>query len=79
MSRRRPDIAALAFGAIFVAAALWWVLNHSFALDLPSLGWIVALVLIAVGALGIISVLRGDRRRDRDRRRDDSRPWQSKP
>ena len=79
MSRRRPDIAALAFGAIFVAAAVWWVLNHSFALDLPSLGWIVALVLIAVGALGIISVLRGDRRRDRDRRRDDSRPWQSKP
>jgi peptidoglycan biosynthesis protein MviN/MurJ (putative lipid II flippase) len=79
VSRRRPDIAALAFGAIFVAAAVWWVLNHSFALDLPSLGWIVALVLIAVGALGIISVLRGDRRRDRDRRRDDSRPWQSKP
>ena len=72
-------MAALAFGAIFVAAAVWWVLNHSFALDLPSLGWIVALVLIAVGALGIISVLRGDRRRDRDRRRDDSRPWQSKP
>lgn len=79
MSRRRPDIAALAFGAIFVAAAVWWVLNHSFALDLPSLGWIVALVLIAIGALGIVSVLRGDRRRDRDRRRDDSRPWQSKP
>jgi len=62
-----------------VAAAVWWVLNHSFALDLPSLGWIVALVLIAIGALGIVSVLRGDRRRDRDRRRDDSRPWQSKP
>lgn len=75
MSRRRPDVAALAFGLVFVAAAVWWVLNHSFALDLPNVGWIIALVLIAVGALGILSVVRGDRGRDRDRRRDDSRRW----
>ena len=25
MSRRRPDMAALAFGLVFVAAALWWL------------------------------------------------------
>jgi hypothetical protein len=71
MSGRRPDIAALAFGAVFLAAAIWWVVNHSFAVDLPSAGWIIALVLIAVGLAGIISVVRGDRRRDRDRRRSD--------
>jgi hydrogenase/urease accessory protein HupE len=79
MSRRRPDVAALAFGLVFVAAAVWWVLNHSFALDLPSVGWIIALVLIAVGALGILSVVRGDRGRDRDRRRDDSDRWRPQP
>ena len=71
MSRRRPDVAALVFGAVFLAAALWWVLNRRFALDLPGAGWIIALVLIAVGLAGIISVVRGDRRRDRDRRGSD--------
>jgi hypothetical protein len=70
MSRRRPDMAAFAFGLVFLTAALWWVLNNRFVLDLPSVGWIVALVLIAVGVLGIVSVLRGDR--GRDRHRDDS-------
>jgi O-antigen/teichoic acid export membrane protein len=69
MNRRRPDIAGVAFGAVFVAAAIWWVLNHSFALDLPRLGWIIAVVLIVLGVVGIVSVLRGDRRRDRKRRR----------
>ena len=75
MSRRRPDVAALAFGLVFLAAAVWWVLNHSFALDLANVGWILALVLIAVGVLGILSVVRGDRGRDRDRRAEDSERW----
>jgi hypothetical protein len=79
MSRHRPDMAALAFGLVFVAAALWWLLNNSFVLDLPSVGWIVALVLIAVGVLGIVSVVRGDRGRGRDQRHDDRDPWRGQP
>jgi|GEM_PF-4944296 len=79
MNRRRPDVAAFAFGVVFLAAAVWWVLNHSFALDLPSVGWVVALVLIAVGILGILSVVRGDRGRDRDRRHEDSERWRRQP
>jgi Tfp pilus assembly protein PilV len=46
---------------------------------LPSVGWIVALVLIAVGVLGIVSVLRGERRRDRERRGNGSQSWRFKP
>ena len=79
MSRRRPDMAALVFGLVFLAAAVWWLLNNSFVLDLPSVGWIVALALIVVGALGIVSVVRGDRGRDRDQRRDDRDRWRGQP
>jgi hydrogenase/urease accessory protein HupE len=78
MNRRRPDIAGVVFGAIFVAAAIWWVLDHSFALNLPRAGWIIAVVLIVLGVLGLVSVLRGDRRRDRRRRRG-SGSYGSKP
>jgi hypothetical protein len=74
VNRRRPDVAAFAFGAIFVAAAVWWLVNHSFAVDFAGFGWILAVVLIVIGVIGIWSVLRGDRRRESDRRNAERRP-----
>jgi hypothetical protein len=75
--RRRFDAAGFIFGALFVAAAGWWVLDRSFELNLPNLAWIIALVLIIGGVAGIASVVaRGDRGRDvAERERDRADRW----
>jgi hypothetical protein len=56
------------FGVLFLAIALWWLIDHNFAVRLPSGGWIIAVVLIVGGALGITWAIRDvDRRVGRGR------------
>jgi hypothetical protein len=52
----------LAFGAVFLLIAGWWLIGQRIDLGLPQLGWLVALGLIALGALGLLGALRGGRR-----------------
>jgi heme A synthase len=58
----RIDGTALTFGVIYLGIVAWWWLQRSFSIDLPSAPWIVALVLVTAGVLGIVNaVRRGDR------------------
>lgn len=68
MNERRPDLPALIFGVIFLAISGWWMLDRGIGVDLPSVGWIIAGILILLGVAGISSALRGNsaaRRGDR--------------
>ncbi len=59
MKRHGTDGVSLTFGLIFLLLAGWWVLGRAVDIALPTLGWAVALGLIAVGALGLVAALRG--------------------
>jgi hypothetical protein len=62
MNRHRTDAISLAFGAVFLLIAGWWVVGRTIDIGLPAFGWLVALGLIVVGALGLIGALRGGSR-----------------
>jgi hypothetical protein len=67
--RMRIDPPAMIFGILFLAIALWWAIDHSFAVRLPNGGWLIAILLIAGGAFGIAWAIRDvDRRAGRGRR-----------
>jgi hypothetical protein len=58
MKRHRTDAVSLAFGAIFLFVAGWWAIGRTIDIGLPAFGWVVALGLILVGALGLAGALR---------------------
>ena len=58
MKPHRIDDVSLAFGAVFLLIAGWWLIGQRIDLGLPQLGWLVALGLIGLGALGLIGALR---------------------
>jgi hypothetical protein len=58
MNRHRTDAVSLAFGAIFIFLAGWWVVGRSIDIGLPTFGWVVAVGLIVVGTLGLLGALR---------------------
>jgi hypothetical protein len=58
MKPHRLDAVSLAFGAVFLLIAGWWLIGQRIDLGLPQLGWLVALGLIGLGALGLIGALR---------------------
>ena len=62
MNRHRTDVVSLAFGAVFLLVAGWWVIGRTIDIGLPALGWAVALGLILVGVLGLLGALRGGHR-----------------
>jgi hypothetical protein len=62
MKRHGTDVVSLTFGLIFLLLAGWWVLGRAVDIALPTLGWVVALGLVAVGALGLVAALRGGAR-----------------
>lgn len=65
--KRNFDRPAFTFGVLYVAAALWWLIDRVFKVHLPNAGWLVALLLILGGAIGIGSAIRAaDRARSRD-------------
>jgi hypothetical protein len=79
MNRHRTDAVSLAFGAVFLLVAGWWVIGRTIDVGLPTLGWAVALGLIAVGALGLIGALRGGNRRPVTTGSDQPPPWPDEP
>jgi hypothetical protein len=63
VTKHRTDVLSLIVGALFLLAVAWWLFGSAFSLALPGLGWLLALALIAFGVLGLLSALRGDRKR----------------
>ena len=62
MKRHRTDAVSLAFGAVFLLTAGWWLIGRTIDVGLPTLGWAVALGLIVIGVLGLLGALRGGHR-----------------
>jgi hypothetical protein len=58
MKRHGTDAVSLSFGAIFLFIAGWWAVGRTIDIGLPAFGWVVALGLILVGALGLVGALR---------------------
>jgi len=76
--KRRFDRPAFVFGVLYLAAALWWLIDRMFTVHLPDAGWLVALLLVVGGAVGISSAIRGaDRSRNRDSNELDGDTWRS--
>lgn len=71
---RRIDKPALIFGVLYLAVAVWWLIQRNLSLPtLPNSGWVIAGLLIASGVIGIGSAVRSaDRARRRGSRDDDS-------
>jgi hypothetical protein len=65
----RTDLLSLAFGLLFLAIAAWWLLAQLLGLVLP-IGWLLAGVLVVIGALGLLGAVRAFRaaRGEGDRR-----------
>jgi TRAP-type C4-dicarboxylate transport system permease small subunit len=62
MKRHRTDALSLAFGAVFLLVAGWWLIGRTIDVGLPTLGWAVALGLIVIGVFGLLGALRGGHR-----------------
>jgi hypothetical protein len=63
MKRHSTDAVSLVFGVIFIAVAVWWLVDTYLFINLniPNVGWIAAGALIMLGALGVVFSLRGER------------------
>jgi hypothetical protein len=59
MKSHRTDTVSLVFGLLFLIIVGWWLLGRMVNIGLPTLGWAVAVGLLALGVLGLVGVLRG--------------------
>jgi hypothetical protein len=62
MKRHGTDGVSLAFALIFLALSAWWLIGRYVSIDVPNLGWVMAVGLIVVGLLGVAMSLRSNRR-----------------
>lgn len=58
MKPHEPDMVSLIWGALFLLVVAGWVLAKVVEIDLPSAGWVFAALMIAIGAVGLVSALR---------------------
>ena len=69
MKKHRTDGTSLVFGVVFVLVAIWLVFGRTVHIGLGTLGWTIAVALIAIGGVGLLGALRGrDPEQNRDRR-----------
>jgi hypothetical protein len=61
MKRHRTDALSLAFGAVYLLVAGWWLIGQRIDLGLPQLGWALALGLIVLGVVGLLGAMRSHR------------------
>ena len=66
MKAHRTDLVSFAFGLVFLALSLWWLLARILGLTLPPVGWFLAGALILIGVLGLVGALRSGRHADRE-------------
>lgn len=67
MRKHRTDGTSLVFGVVFLLVAAWLLLGRTVHIGLGTLGWVIAVALIAIGGLGLLGALRG---RDSEQNRD---------
>ena len=58
MNTHKPDIVALVWGVLFLVVVAGWVLAKILEVDLPSVGWIFAALMLAIGAVSLVGALR---------------------
>ena len=58
MKTHEPDMVSLIWGVLFLVVAAGWFLAKVVEVHLPSAGWILAALMIAMGVLGLVSALR---------------------
>ncbi len=63
MKTHEPDMVSLISGLVFLILVTGWVLAKVSEIDLPPVGWIFALLLMAIGTVGLAGVLRPKRLR----------------
>ena len=61
MKAHRTDLVSFAFGLVFLALSVWWLLAQLLGLALPPVGWFLAGALILIGVLGLVGALRSGR------------------
>ncbi len=66
MKAHRTDLVSFAFGLVFLALSVWWLLARILGLTLPPVGWFLAGALLLIGVLGLVGALRSGRHADRD-------------
>ncbi|SCL40059.1 hypothetical protein GA0070624_6797 [Micromonospora rhizosphaerae] len=66
MKAHRTDVVSFAFGLVFLALSVWWLLARILGLTLPPVGWFLAGALILIGVLGVAGALRSGRHADRN-------------
>ena len=64
MKAHRTDVVSFAFGLVFLALSVWWLLGRILGLTLPPVGWFLAGALILIGLLGLLGALRSGRHTD---------------
>ncbi len=62
MKRHEPDVTSFVFGLIFVGLALVWPFFELDIIDWPGLGIVLPLMLMGVGAVGLVMSVRKSRR-----------------
>ena len=58
MKKHEPDMVSLIWGVMFLVVVTCWVLAKVVGVDLPSAGWTFALLMVAIGAVGLVGAVR---------------------
>lgn len=58
MKPHRTDKVSFGFGLFFLLLVVWWLLDNTIDIPLPTAGWFIAGGLILFGVLGLVGSLR---------------------
>jgi hypothetical protein len=62
MKAHRTDLVSLGFGVLFLGIAGWWLMAQfvDLSIGFGTLGWLVAALLVLVGAAGVVAAIRSN-------------------